>query len=29
MTVEEEFRLFLKRYPMDYDERYVWNQLIH
>ena len=24
-TFEEEFREFLKRYKVDYDERYVWD----
>lgn len=24
-TFEEEFRKFLKRYKVDYDERYVWD----
>jgi len=25
MTFKEEFRLFLKYYNVDYDERYVWD----
>jgi hypothetical protein len=25
ITFQEEFRLFLKRYDVDYDERYVWD----
>jgi hypothetical protein len=25
ITFEEEFRLFLKRYQVAYDERYVWD----
>lgn len=25
MTFEEEFRKFLKKYKIDYDERYVWD----
>jgi REP element-mobilizing transposase RayT len=25
MTFQEEYRLFLKKYEVDYDERYVWD----
>jgi hypothetical protein len=25
MTFQEEYRLFLKRYQVEYDERYVWD----
>ena len=25
VTFEEEFRLFLKRYRVAFDERYVWD----
>ncbi|MCD6392320.1 MAG: hypothetical protein J7M40_02315 [Planctomycetes bacterium] len=27
MTFDEEFRRFLNRHHVDYDERYVWGQL--
>jgi putative transposase len=25
MTFQEEYRRFLERHQMDYDERYVWD----
>ncbi len=25
MTTQDEFRMFLKKYGIDYDERYVWD----
>ena len=25
VTFQDEYRTFLKRYPVDYDERYVWD----
>ncbi len=28
VTFQEEFRLFLKRYHVEYDERYVWDLLL-
>ena len=28
-TFQEEFRAFLKKYKVDYDERYVWDQDIN
>jgi len=25
LSFQDEFRMFLKRYEIDYDERYVWD----